>query len=168
MILPRPILRRAGELASGFAVWNVTDYLFDYALYPFVIWKLGTVVGGGIMALASLAFCLGLLRVYDLLGRDWLGIEWVKGLRGYAGPSRWRRLLGWLLDRGDTVAFVVLSAKYDPFITTAYLRRGAYNGMARRDWTIFLASWVLSNLIWIIICAGGIEIIRQLFEMVEK
>jgi hypothetical protein len=31
------------------------------------------------------------------------------------------------------VAFVVLSLRYGPFITTACLRHGAYNGLARRD-----------------------------------
>ena len=104
-------LRSGAELTSGLVVWNVTDYAFDYALYPFVVWKLGPVVGGGIMALASLVFCLVLLRIYDGLRRDWLGIEFVKGLRHYDGPSRWRRGLAWLISRGDGIAFVILSAK---------------------------------------------------------
>ncbi len=161
-VIPRKVLRRTGELASGLLVWNVTDYVFDYALYPFVVWKLGPVGGGGIMALASLVFCLVLLRIYDGLRRDWLGIEFVKGLRHYEGRSRWRRWLAWLLARGDGVAFVVLSAKYDPFITTAYMRHGAFTKMNRRDWAIFLGSWLLSNLIWIAVCAGGVEAARAL------
>jgi len=161
---PQRLTRRVGELASGFLVWNVIDYAFDYALYPFVIWKLGPVVGGGIMTLASFVFCLALLRIYDRMGRDWLGIEFVKSLRYYAGRSRLRRCLAWLLSRGDAVAFVVLSAKYDPFITTAYLRKSAYSGMTRRDWAIFLGSWLLANLIWIAICAGAIEAIRSLIR----
>ncbi|MEX1117451.1 MAG: hypothetical protein WEB60_01525 [Terrimicrobiaceae bacterium] len=66
---PQRLTRRAGELASGLLVWNVTDYAFDYALYPFVVWKLGPVVGGGIMTLASLVFCLGLPQLYDRLDR---------------------------------------------------------------------------------------------------
>lgn len=47
LIRSRPFFRRLGELASGLFVWNVTDYAFDCALYPFVVWKLGPVVGGG-------------------------------------------------------------------------------------------------------------------------
>ncbi len=152
--------RRAAELAAGFLTWKAADYAFDYALYPFVVWKLGPVAGGAIMALLSLAFCLLLLRLYDRLGRDWLGIEFVKNLRHYHGPSRWRRGTAWLLSRGDGAAFVVLSAKYDPFVTTAYLRRGAFNGMTRRDWTIFLASWLIGNLLWIAVCQSGISFLQ--------
>lgn len=155
-------LYRAAELGIGFLTWNAMDYVFDYALYPFVIWKLGPWFGGTIMALASLAFCLLLLRLYDRLGRDWLGIEFVKNLRHYEGLSRWQRGLAWLLHRGDGVAFLVLSAKYDPFITTAYLRQSAFNGMTRRDWRIFLASWLISNLLWIALCQGGISFLRFL------
>ena len=93
---PRPPLKRCVELATGFLGWKSVDYAFDYALYPLVIWKLGAWAGGAIMALLSLAFCLLLLRIYDRLGRDWLGIEFVKNLRHYEGASRWRRGLGWL------------------------------------------------------------------------
>ena len=141
------------------------DSAFDYALYPLVIWQLGPLAGGAIMALASLAFCLLLLRIYDRLGRDWLGLEFVKNLRHYAGPSRWRRALARLVGRGDGLAFLVLSAKYDPFITTAYLRREAYRGMSRRDWAIFLASWLVANGFWIAVCAGGIEAARHLLSL---
>lgn len=154
--------RRAAELATGFLTWKAFDYAFDYALYPFVIWKLGPWTGGALMALASLAFCLLLLRLYDRLGRDWLGIEFVKNLRHYEGASRWRRALAWLAARGDAAAFLVFSVRYDPFITTTYLRRGAFNGMAARDWGIFLASWLIGNLLWIALCHGGVSFLRFL------
>jgi len=114
------------------------------------------------MILTSLVFCLVLLRIYDRIGRDWLGIEFVKSLRYYGGLSRWRRWLAWLLSRGDAVAFVVLSAKYDPFITTAYLRKSAYSDMTRRERVIFLGSGLLANLIWIVVCAGGVEVLRRI------
>jgi len=38
-----------------------------------------------------------------------------------------------------------LYALFDPFIATAYLRQGAFGGMARRDWKIFLLSWLIAN-----------------------
>lgn len=163
----RPPLKRCAELAGGFLTWKAVDYAFDYVLYPFVIWKLGAWVGGAIMAFLSPAFCLLLLRIYDRLGRDWLGIEFVKNLRHYEGTSRWRRELAWLVSRGDGVAFVVLSVKYDPFITTAYLRREAYKAMTRRDWAIFLGSWLVANGLWIAVCAGGIEAVRAVLGFVE-
>ncbi len=149
--------RRAAELTTGFFTWKAVDYAFDYLLYPVVIWKLGPWAGGALMALLSLVFCLLLLRLYDRLGRDWLGIEFVKNLRHYEGPSCWRRGLAWLVARGDGPAFLMLSAKYDPFVTTAYLRHGAFAGLTPRDRRIFLASWLIGNLLWIAVCYGGLS-----------
>jgi hypothetical protein len=96
------------------------------------------------------------LKLYDWLKRDWFGIEFVKGLRFYDGRSRLRRILAWLLNRSDVLAFVVLSIRYDPFITTAYFRRGQYNGLARRDWWVFLGSGLVSNIAWTFVCYGGL------------
>jgi hypothetical protein len=163
MLPDRKFQRRTAELATGFLTWNILDNAFDYALYPFVIWKLGPWIGGAIMTVLSLLFCLFLLRLYDRLGRDWLGIEFVKNLRHYEGTSRWRRWLAWLVSQGDAVAFVVLSVKYDPFITTAYMRHEAYKGMSRRDWIIFLGSWLLANGLWIAVCYGGVSFLQFLF-----
>ena len=159
----RHAAKRIAELAMGLLAWNAQDYAFDYVLYPLAIWRLGLWHGGFVMSAGSLVGCLLLLRLYDYLGRDWLGIEFVKGQRHYQGPSRWRRRMAWLLSRGDGVAFVVLTFKNDPFITTAYLRRQSYSGMNRRDWVVFLASWVISNTFWILVCFGGLSFLRWLF-----
>ena len=116
------------------------------------------------MSALSLVGCLLLLHLYDYLGRDWLGIEFVKNQRHYQGPSWWRRWLGWMLSRGDGVAFFVLTFKNDPFITTAYLRHESYGGMRRRDWNIFLASWFLSNTFWMTVCFGGVSLLETLWK----
>jgi hypothetical protein len=59
----------------------------------------------------------------------------------------------------------VLSLLSDPFITTAYLRRGAnrYDGMGRREWRIFLTSFVISTGAWIAVTYGGLTLLRSLF-----
>ena len=163
IVMPdRSFPRRTAELASGFLGWKVMDYAFDYALYPFVIWKLGPLIGGGIMALLSLLFCLLLMRLYDRLGRDWLGIEFVKNLRHYEGSSQWRRGLAWLVSRGDGIAFMILSVKYDPFITTVYLRREAFQRFVRRDWIIFFGSWAVANGLWIFLCYDGVSLLSRI------
>ena len=148
--------RRLFELSSGFCTWKATDYAFDYLLYPFVIWKLGPLYGGLLMSVLSLAACLMLLAVYDKLRRDWLGIEFLKQQREYQGTSRYRRVLAWMLNRGDGLAFIALSLKHDPFITTAYLRKNAFGGMTRHDWAIFLGSWLVANGTWLFLCAGWV------------
>jgi len=155
---------RTAELSTGFVTWKAYDYAFDYALYPYVIWKMGPWQGGALMASLSLVTSLFLLWLYDRLRRDWIGIESLKRLRHYAGSSGFLRAFAWLLSRGDWVAFVVLSTKFGPFITTAYLRRGAYNGMSRRDWSIFMGGWALGNFLWTFICFGGVSMVKLYVE----
>jgi hypothetical protein len=160
------ISRRIGELALGHSVNAVLLYGFDYVLYPLVIWKMGLVRGGIIMSVLSLVACLLTLWFYDWSKRDWLGIEAVKALRDGEAKTRWRRLLAWALAKGDLPACVVLSLYTDPFITTACLRRGAFNGMTRRDWRIFFGSWFISNSWWILACFGGVEAVTWLWQWV--
>jgi hypothetical protein len=158
------LTRRIGELALGHTVNTlVLGYAFDYILYPFVFWKLGLLKGGVIMALLSLVACLLTLWFYDWSKRDWLGIEAVKQLRDGEAKSRWRRVLAWALNKGDLPACVTLPIWSDPFITTACLRRGAFNGMTQRDWRIFFASWLIGNAWWALACFGGIEVVSHVW-----
>jgi len=151
---------RVGELALGHAVNWLMVQGFDYLLYPFVIWQLGPFVGGGIMALASLIICLLTLWFYDWSKRDWLGIEAIKGLREPGETKGLRKLFARALQAGDLPAFFALSIYTDPFITTAYMRRGAFTSMTRRDWSIFLGSLIIGNGEWILVLSGGIWVVR--------
>ena len=72
--------------------------------------------------------------------------------------------MAWLVSRGDGVAFIVLSLKYDPFITTVYLRREAYSSFTPRDWAIFLCSWAVANGFWIFLCYGGVSLISKIWH----
>lgn len=157
--------RRIGELALGHTVNTlVLVYAFDYVLYPFTIWKLGLLKGGILMALLSLVTCLLTMWFYDWSKRDWLGIEAVKQLRDAKAKTRWRRVLAWALNKGDVPACVVLSIWSDPFITTACLRRGAFNDMARRDWRIFFASFIIASGWWALACFGGVEAVSRAWQ----
>ena len=66
---------RVAELAIGFLGNWVMVYSFDFFLYPFVIWKLGLLLGGIVMSILSLLVCLLTIWLYDWSKRDWLGIE---------------------------------------------------------------------------------------------
>jgi hypothetical protein len=65
---------------------------------------------------------------------------------------------------------VVLSVKFDPFITTIYMRRGAhqYRGMSRRDWGIFAASLAIGNLCWALAMFGGITGLERLYAVFRR
>lgn len=154
-VFPGSITRFA-QLALGVASLKAVTLCFDYLLYPFVIYRFGVLCGGAVMTLLDAITCFVTLLFYDRSKRDWLGVESLKGLRDYDGDSKIRLLAAWLLRR-RAVMFVVLSLRFDAFITTIYLRRGAYNGMTNRDWNTFRSSILLGNLCWISICFFGCE-----------
>lgn len=149
---------RAAELVAGLFAKRVTEIGFDYVLYPYVIAHLGMLNGGIVMGILSGLVCLAMIRLYDWSGRDWLGVEAVKDLKQYRGRNVVARTIAWMLHRSDPVVFMVLSIKFDPFMTTAYLRHGSFNGMTRRDWTIFCASIAVGNAYWTLVCLSGISV----------
>lgn len=157
---------RIAILGIGIMADRAIAYSFDFGLYPFVIWRAGPLWGGVVMALLSLLICLLTIWFYDWSKKDWLGIEAIKELRAYEGTSPFGRFLAWTLRSSDQVACVALSVTSDPFITTVYLRRGKFNGMTRRDWTIFLASWFIGNAYWILACYMGISFVEWLWQAV--
>lgn len=155
---------RIKELALGHTINQAICYSFDFALYPLVIFWLGLRLGFVVMAGLSLLVCWLTLRFYDWSKRDWLGIEAVKSLKDYSGANRVGRLLAWVLLRSDPVACVLLSIYFDPFIVTVYLRRGRFGGMSRRDWRIFLLSWLIANVWWSLLCFAGVETAAGLWK----
>jgi len=152
-------------LGIGLSANFLLSYPFDYLLYPFVIWKLGIIEGGIIMMLLSMVVCYALLFFYDWSKKDWLGIETIKGLKDYSGSSKLKRLTAWILTKSDPIVMIFLALRTDPFITTAYMRHGAneYNGLSRRDWSIFISSVVIGNIYWTIVAFTGISVIEYLW-----
>ena len=159
---------RFGELTVGHVVNLASVWAFDFLLYPVVIHKAGLLRGGAIMSVVSFIVCLISLWFYDWSGRDWLGIEAIKSLKTYEGTRYSRRLLAWILRRGDAAACLALSIKFDPFITVTYLRKGAFNGMSGRDWRIFVASWLIGNVYWASACFTGLALIERLWQVCER
>lgn len=148
-------------LAVGLVVFNLFDYAFDYVLYPFVIYKYGPWYGGVVMFGLATAVCLAISWVYDLLEKDWLGIEAVKELvenffkeEEKIAMRSWRKkgkkMMRWLFHKNKIGQFLFLSIHFDPLITTIYMRRGyhLYNGFSLRDWKIFWSSTLVSNAWW--------------------
>ncbi len=64
------------------------------------------------------------------------------------------------LRQSDLIACILLSIKFDPFIVTVYLRQGAFDGMPRRDWRIFLLSWLIGNAWWSVVCFTGLSAVQ--------
>ncbi|MBI5632355.1 MAG: hypothetical protein HZA15_02610 [Nitrospirae bacterium] len=157
-------IKRFAELSVGLLTNKAIDSIFNYLIYPFVIYNFGILRGGVVMTFLSFITCLGVMRFYDWSGRDWLGIEAIKDLKDYKGKKNIGRFTSWFLKKSDTVAFLFLSIWYDPFIVTAYLRNGKFNGMNRRDWTIFMSSLILSNAYWTLAVYMGISLVEWVWK----
>lgn len=160
------ILLAGGRFATGFAMKKVLEVAFDYALYPAVLIWLGYVTGGVVMTFAAIVLNFFIIRAYDWSKTDWLFIEKLKHIRE-DDSAELPKLLRWtkpLLKRGDIPAFFVLCFD-DPVTATLYLRKGAYvyNGLnTRRDWSIFAAANLVSNLYWIVGLGAIIEGFRAI------
>ncbi|MEW6110087.1 MAG: hypothetical protein AB1632_13115 [Nitrospirota bacterium] len=62
--------------------------------------------------------------------------------------------------KSEAVVSQFFSIKFVSFVTTDYLNRGKFNGMARRDWAIFMTSLILSNAYWNLVCYLGIPLVE--------
>lgn len=71
----------------------------------------------------------------------------------------------WALNKGDAFAFVALSLYEDPFVTTAFLRHGKFDGLCARDWGVFFCSVVLSNGYWILRSFVIVQVAKETFRV---
>lgn len=157
---------RGGELSIGLAAKYLSDKAFDFLLYPFVIFKFGILKGGIVMTFFAFIANMMTMKFYDWSKLDWLGIEAIKGFKTFNGKKMIGRFTSWVLKRSEPAIFLFLSLRYDAFTTTAYLRCGKFNGMGKRDWTIFTGNLLLSNLYWTLACFMGISLFEWAWKAV--
>lgn len=135
---------------------------YNFVVYPYLMSAYELPLGWLYAVAGSIILCLGCLWFYDLTGQDWLGIETIKLVRDKPATGRIARFFQRVADRGDALAFLFLSIKYDPFITTVYMRRGSGNHtMTARDWKIFWMGVVVSNAWWGMVVLGAIEVFKR-------
>lgn len=151
---------RCAVLGIGLLVHWAMCRGFDYLLHPFVIFKMGPIAGGAIMLFLCCAVCYGTFLLYDRSKNDWLGIEALKDIRAHADQEASNRLVSWILRQPTPIALLLLSLKFDPFVTTAFLRSGGahrYDGFRPRDWSIFICSLLIGNGYWTVASVGLLE-----------
>ena len=145
-------------------------WIFDYLLYPFIIWKVGILYGGLLMTILSMIVSYGAIYYYDKFKKDWLWLEAIKELKEYEGGSKIGKISSWILKRSEFVMFILFSIRSNPFVTTMFMRHGArkFNGMTARDWKIFFLSLIISNFFWLLpaygIAFSGKSIVGYFFE----
>ncbi|NTW30175.1 MAG: hypothetical protein HGA33_02775 [Candidatus Moranbacteria bacterium] len=146
---------RFGMIIFGQTFNAIFDHVFNYWIYISVLYLHGSLKGGVILTLADIAISFLFVKFYDWLKRDWLGLEMAREARdlGVLIPGFLEKLMAKyrikkIVESGDIAAFFILSIFFDPFITTVYLRDRQYGGMRGKEWMIFFASAVLSNVWW--------------------
>lgn len=151
-------------IGAGWSIDRLSNWLFEYVLYPVVINTFDLIKGGGIMVIASIIISLATIWVYDKTRKDWLGIEAIKILRDGEGKGKMARAIRWLLRKGDLIALVGLSLISEPVKVMLYLRRGVnnFNGFKKRDWLVFITAVVISNASWTLVVFGGLEAFKKL------
>ncbi len=169
MTSPQPapstsVIRRLGTLSIGVVGMYLFNKLFDYVLYPYVIYTAGIWAGGAVMMFLSALVCLLLLKFYNHSKQDWLGIETLRDLKEFDGQHRGRRIVTWMLQRSDPVAFMALSMYFDPFITTVWMRHERFGQLTTRDFRIFWSSVFVANLFWIISCWLGTNLFQWIWN----
>lgn len=177
--------KKLNILAIAHTVLFVIDKSFDNFLYPAVLLWLGTFFGMITLTILSGLISWGLVALHAVSTVDWLGVDIaeeakvrVKNLIDKFYSKRgfwWRfihmityifvlppRIILWALNKNDFAAFCALSIFEDAFKTTAFLRHGRKGSLSRRDYKIFCASLVLTNLWWTLRWSVIIEFIKWL------
>ncbi len=189
IIVPEPKIkgqwkRKAKTILKGRGALYIADQIFDNVLYPSILVLLGKTLGLVVMVVLTVIYCLSILLYYTKSKEDWLGVdvvesvkergnEWVKKL--YSKTGWWWRLMHafayiptkiftltlWLLRKNDLTAFFVLCIQTDAFQTTAFLRHNRKGSLTRKDWWIFSASIVVSNVWWTLRWSIIIELVKK-------
>ena len=139
---------------AGGLLWAINN-LFDWVLYPLVIYVAGNIEGAVIMTLLSVPFNYALIRAYDKIGLDLFLLERAKGVglnqTNNSFVNRVKNNSRWL-------GFVMLSF-WDPIPAVIYIRKetNAYKGLSRSDWLCFIAATLIANATWIGITVLSLE-----------
>ena len=167
----KQILQRILLFLTGTSFIYFTSWLFDYVLYPFVIYKAGLTKGFVIMIFLSFLSCILMFLIYDFLKKDFLAIEYSKeklnSIIANNKGGKLRKALIWVLKRSTIFLFVFLSV-YDPFIATIFMRKGSYqyNGLNKRDWGVFSLSLIIGNGIWAVTVFTGLSLFEYVFKII--
>ncbi len=159
---------KLSKVLTGSVIYSIWNWLYDYPFYSFTIWYLGILKGGLLMAMLSIVVDLATLKFYDWSKEDWFALEYIKALKDYKGKNVIKNFFGYvMLSTPLAVQVVVLSTKFNSFMVTALLREGAYKyqGFSTRDWMIFWSSYVFSQIYWILIISGGVNLLEQLIKI---
>jgi hypothetical protein len=155
--------KRLTIIGAGHLLYAAFNWLFDHVIYVYAVFTWGMLIGGGLMTLFSLIQCALTLHLYEKMHIDWVGAGALHAWDEQESTSFAGRLFR-RIGKKQKAVFIFLCVFFDPFITTAYFRKGRFDGLTAHDWRIFLYSVLISNGWWICVSAllgNGISMLWQ-------
>ena len=146
--------KKISTVVIGRTFREIFNHLFDYILYPFVLLKLGYLLGLLVMTCLAAIENSIMLVIYNKMKIDWLGYEYVTKVKDWANTKTgFKRIVGVVLNKSDIILFLFLSTVRDSFETTAYFQHGKPNNKIRSG-LIFISAIIVGNIYWSL----GVEI----------
>lgn len=154
------LLKKGAMFTFGAGTLWLVNNLFDWILYPAVIYLAGNLTGALIMTLLSVPFNYALIKGYDLIGRDLFALEKAKEIKVQTKFAFVNRLA----EKSQWFTFVMLCL-WDPIPAVIYMRKreNAYNGLTKKDWCHFAIATLIANGVWIAMIILGLETIGSFF-----
>ena len=164
--------RRVGEVSIGHTFIQLEEYVFDFALYPYMLYsggegflritaiadatpENGFKAGFAIMFTCSVAFNYLYVRAYDRMKVDWFGIEAVRSYK----PLWVDRLPPLLRIATRYGTFAGLAVWTNPLFAVLWLRSpGVHYEMSRGDWRVFAVAIILANIGWTLLIVAAVYI----------
>ncbi len=151
---------RLGTAAGLIAVVN---WVFDYPLTGWLIWRLGSLVGGAIIiAIAPIANYFIVLW-YRRTTPDWFGMEWLRTQEAIDSGAWSGKVIRSLLRKSRLLAFIAIAVLLDPTYAFIY-QRGRMTGVrfTPADWWWFALANVLGILPWVLGASVVVETAKTL------
>lgn len=141
------------------------SYVYDYAVYPIVTYKLGLVKSFIVLFIIILVINYFMVLLYDYFKKDLFGFEEIKKIKARGGQHGADKLLHKIMRWGDTPFFLALSF-YDPIFAVLYKRESTdFDGFKKRDYWILLLSTAIGCIFWSLIWSGGIYVFKEFINL---
>lgn len=161
----RKISSTISTLFIGHIVNSIIDEVFYFILYPAILIYFGLFNGVVIVWILSFLICYLTILFYNWSKTDWLGIEMVKETLDKEQSSIFLKVLSWANRRGKLVVLAFLSMTTDPIISVIYMRKShGYHKMDRRDWKVFIISFIVANIWWTTVVYTGVTIFMHIYN----
>ncbi len=154
---------------SAFGAYEIFNWVFNNPAYMLAVGYLGLWQGGLLMAMFSLVQCAIFLVMFDKMGVDWVGANYLEEVRRKTEKKWWERLISWAARKEGglgILSFIVYSIFVDPFVVAVHYRRRQFSGINKRDWLLLFSSVFIGNLYWTLRTGVLVEAIKWAWEKI--